>query len=337
MGSKISGKLVRNMISNVVRTKLGKEPIKPIFVTYYTNISCNAACTYCNYVTNGATKNQSRLSTDKTLQLMGIVKKSVPNIYFTGGEPLLRPDIEEVTRGTKDLGFKIIGLNSNMSLIDKRQGLLDDITQLVASYDTNSIEKNSQLWGVTKKFAERVKENIVTCAGLQDEKDYTMTLNCVVTPDSIPEAHDVLDFCKEHGIQFAIVPAELKGGQFNPELKDNPKYKELISRVLDEKRGGAPVFGSRKYFETISEFKDFRCFPLLTPHIDHEGHLHYPCQTLGKRTSSSILELGSLEKAIEQGEEEHGGIPSCGNICHKACYIGPSIVVQNPFRAMDSL
>ena len=164
-----------------------------------------------------------------------------------------------------------------------------------------------------------------------------MTLNCVVTPDSISGAYNVLSFCKEHGIRFAIVPAEDNGGQINPHLKDNPQYKELISKVKDEKKEGAPVFGSKKYLDIISEFKYFRCFPLLTPHIDHKGYLHYPCQQSGKRTSSSIIELGSLEKAIKQGEKEYGEVPSCGNICHKACYIGPSLVVQNPLRAIESL
>ena len=221
MPLRLSYNLFRNYVDGFINVKLKRDPLKPLFFTVYTNLLCNLNCVYCDYAQNGHTRKfDGQLDTEYMFKLLKIIRKSCSNIYFTGGEPLLRKDIIEILKKSKELKFKSIVINTNMSLIHKKLEVLDYITDLVASFDIVDEEKNSKLLGVSKTVAYQVKENIIACAKLQKKKNFNMTINCVVTNETISESYRVLEFCINHKIKFAIVPAESQNGEINKDLID---------------------------------------------------------------------------------------------------------------------
>ena len=331
MPNELSYKLLINYFKNFIKIRFKKTPVlEPLFFTFYNTLRCNFSCSYCDFAEGKKGKDSfPELDTQETKNLLKIIRQACPNIYFTGGEPLLRNDIADIVKYCKQTGFKSISINTNMSLIHRRIEVLDSITNLIASFDVMDENICKEIYGISLTVAKQVKDNIIHCARLQKEKNFIMTINCVVIPETVRYVKDVMNFCFEHSMRFAIVPAELEGGEINNRLFNNKEYQDLIRDIIQAKKDGKPVFGSKKYLETILHFNPFECYPTLTPHIYPNGDLFYPCEPLLK-VGGNILAAGSYKTALISGMEKFGSLPFCKNKCYKACYIEPSIFIKNP-------
>ncbi len=331
MSSRLSLKLLENYVKNVFLMKTQKNPLlNPLFFTHYITLNCNFSCSYCGFAQNGDTKRKypGQLGTKDTLKLLDIIKKESSDIYFTGGEPTIRPDIVDILKYCKEIGFNT-SVNTNMSLIHRKIEVLDYTDNLVASLDMLDEKRYSKTLGVSENIVKQVKQNILDSSKIQKEKKFKMTVNCVVTRDTINDARKVMDFCFDNNINFAIVPAELDDGGINYNLKNNLDYQKLIKEIISVKESGKPVFGTKRFLDTILDFKRFDCYPETIPHIYPNGDLMYPCQPLLK-IGANLLEEGSYKKALKEGIRKHGLPPRCKDKCHKACYIEPPIFIKNP-------
>jgi len=91
---------------------------------------CNLTCKHC-YATSADKDFPGELSTEQVFGVMDDLKAfGVPVLILSGGEPLMRPDIFDISRRAKDMGF-YVGLSSNGTLITA-----DNIRQIVdVGYD----------------------------------------------------------------------------------------------------------------------------------------------------------------------------------------------------------
>jgi MoaA/NifB/PqqE/SkfB family radical SAM enzyme len=211
--------------------------------------------------------------------------------------------------------------------------VLDYIDNLIISLFAVKPEKYSELTQMAREMFEIAKKNILTANELKKKKGFDLTINCVVTKDSIKDVEDVMDFCFEHNINFAIAPAII--GFYAEKALDCEEYRHLIDKLIEYKKQGKPVFNSYNYLKIIRDFKEFKCHPLLTPHVYPDGSLFYPCQLLKK--SVNLLEFGDYWKAVRAAREKFGPVPSCDNRCHMSCYTEPSIVAGNPINLIKML
>lgn len=79
---------------------------------------CNLTCKHC-YSLSADTDFAGELSTEEVFTVMDDLRAfRVPVLILSGGEPLLRPDIFDVARRAKAMGF-YVGLSSNGTLIDR--------------------------------------------------------------------------------------------------------------------------------------------------------------------------------------------------------------------------
>ncbi len=79
---------------------------------------CNLNCKHC-YSLSADVDFPGELSTEEVFAVMDDLKAfGVPVLILSGGEPLLRPDIFDISRRAKGLGF-YVGLSSNGTLIDR--------------------------------------------------------------------------------------------------------------------------------------------------------------------------------------------------------------------------
>lgn len=77
---------------------------------------CNLTCQHC-YSISADKDFPGELSTDEVFTVMDDLKAfRVPVLILSGGEPLLRPDIFDIARRAKSMGF-YVGLSSNGTLI----------------------------------------------------------------------------------------------------------------------------------------------------------------------------------------------------------------------------
>src|SRR3990172_911717 len=98
---------------------------------------CNLACKHC-YSISADTNFPGELSTAEVFEVMDDLKRfHVPVLILSGGEPLLRPDIFEISARAKDMGF-YVGLSTNGTLIDESN--IAQITKINYNYVGISID-----------------------------------------------------------------------------------------------------------------------------------------------------------------------------------------------------
>src|SRR3982074_1057886 len=76
------------------RKVLGTKVVAPYAVTFYVTHKCNLACSYCTQKEPDVFSEE--LPTATTIGLLRRIRKETDSIVITGGEPTLRPDVEEL-------------------------------------------------------------------------------------------------------------------------------------------------------------------------------------------------------------------------------------------------
>ncbi len=98
---------------------------------------CNLTCKHC-YATSADKDFPGELSTQQVYDVMDNLKVfGVPVLILSGGEPLMRPDIFDISHRAKDMGF-YVGLSSNGTLIDEKN--INDIVNVGYNYVGISID-----------------------------------------------------------------------------------------------------------------------------------------------------------------------------------------------------
>jgi hypothetical protein len=205
---------------------------------------------------------------------------------------------------------------------------------LAVSLDTLESGKGDTLLGASGAHA-RVLRNLDLAAGLRRTHRFSLCVIACILPDTIDDAHAVLDYALERGIGFAPAPASA-GTTPVAGLAGNPSYVALIDRLIDLKRAGHPILGSRVLLEGLRQFRGYRCLPTLLARVKPDGDLLYPCS---KRftTAGNLIETGDYDRAVAEGVCRYGRIGHCAHHCHDGCYMDYSLLVQKPFRLLEEL
>ncbi len=109
-------------LSQFMREVLHPTPLKPTrkpaapVVIWNLIRRCNLTCKHC-YATSADTDFPGELNTEKIYEVMDDLKSfGVSVLILSGGEPLMHPDIFEISKHAKEMGF-YVGLSSNGTLI----------------------------------------------------------------------------------------------------------------------------------------------------------------------------------------------------------------------------
>jgi len=106
---------MRELISPSPETR-ARAPSGPVVIWNLIR-RCNLTCKHC-YSISADRDFPGELDTDEVFTVMDDLRSfAVPVLILSGGEPLLRPDIFEISRRAKAMGF-YVGLSTNGTLID---------------------------------------------------------------------------------------------------------------------------------------------------------------------------------------------------------------------------
>ena len=95
----------------------GSRPFNGPVVVWNLIRRCNLTCRHC-YSASSDKSFQGELTADEVFRVMAELRDfGVPALILSGGEPLLRPDLFDIARRAKTLGF-YLGLSSNGTLMD---------------------------------------------------------------------------------------------------------------------------------------------------------------------------------------------------------------------------
>lgn len=317
---------------NLASIARGRQPERPLLFSYYLTHRCPMNCRYCSDGDGNPFKTTAvpELDTEAAKRLITILSKSADTLDVTGGEPMMRPDLEEILDHTRRQGMRSV-LNTKGIGLASRPGLMQT-NVLVLSIDSLRSEKLAQLHGCTLQMAGQVLEALNFALTTRSRTKTQVVLSAVATPDNLEDIAEVLDFAVGHRLGFHLSP-QIEGVRVNPALLASEAYLRLIGAVIKKKRAGDGVLGIREYLEGIRDFQPFRCHPLLMPVIRPDGKLVYPCLERPV-TQVSILESGSYREALRRARAEYGPLPQCQDCCHIFCHMALSLLQRRPLQAL---
>lgn len=242
-------KIVKSgLLFNLLRTIFFKTAY-PTVVSWSLTNRCNQHCLYCRLWT----KETPELETQKILNTINrLFSSGVHYVIFTGGEPLLRDDIEEILDYAHRKGM-YVALNTNARLLKQKIGCLKNLEELRLSLDgperINDYLKREGSFRCTVQAIELAKKRKIPAS-----------LTAVLSRDNLDWIDFLLTFAKEHKLKIGFQPASLtylgadEPNPFSPTLS---RYKRAISYLIKCKlKGNKCIINSITGLRHIYHFPD---------------------------------------------------------------------------------
>ncbi len=333
-----------NYALNLARMAVAATTMRPLVVSYCVTTYCNLNCVYCEDF--GARRNAEQpapLSLDVAKRLLAVIRQGTSSLIVTGGEPLLYPDLPALLAyASRDLRFRHITLLTNAALLRERLDVLPLLDRLMVSVDATSPALWDQTIRAEPGLAQTILDNVATVAQRQKADGFRLTLNCVVTPETLAQVESVLDWCIAHKALFSFSP-QLVNNWPRYELLVSEDYRRFVERMIARKRQGAPILGSMAYLQMLWNFDPYACYPMLAPRVMPGGGLAYPCRPIEREGDAhggrdvNLLETGDWNKAVQRAMAVYGAPPSMCGSCYQQCYVEPSLMQARPWALLAEL
>jgi radical SAM protein with 4Fe4S-binding SPASM domain len=209
--------------------KLASER-RPI-VVWNISRACNLKCVHC-YNDSGASKADDELSTEEAkVVLDDLADFGVPSVLFSGGEPLMRPDLFELIEYAGGHGVRTV-ISTNGTLITT--DLAKKIKQHGVSYVGISLdgvgEINDKFRGVPGAF-DRAVAGIKNC----QDAGVRIGLRLTLTKRNVQDLEGLFDFFDAENIERAcfyhFVPSG-RGGEMASEDLTHAQSREAVETIL---------------------------------------------------------------------------------------------------------
>lgn len=313
-----------NYLANLwIRSVKRSNIVRPYSAIFYATHKCNLDCSYCTQKNPEVFSEE--LDTEKAIRVLHAIRRGVDTILFTGGEPLIRPDIVELVRAARRAArFLDVVLVTNGVLLDAQRGILDHLTGLIVSLDAITPDPDGRL--SKSSVVKKVVANLELARSVMPAR--AITISCVLEEWNIGEAERILEYCTEQGFIFAVQSAQ-NGLHPNFALLHNARYRAFVDRLVQLRiERKAPINGSPKLLRTLLEFREFHCYPTMFPRVYPNGDVFYPCEPL-RKIAGNLLEDGSFAKIFERGRRLYGEIPACKSICYLFGNVVSSFYVED--------
>ena len=291
----------------------------PILCNYYVTYRCNASCSFCDIW-----EKPSPYITLENFEenLIDLKRLGVKVIDFTGGEPLLHRQLDDLLRISKEHGM-ITTVTSNGLLYPKYaerlRGLID---MLHFSLDSPDAEEHNISRGV--KCFDKVMESIQIAKGFGERPDIIFT----VMEDNVGKIRQLWeDICIPNDLLLIL----------NPVFEYNGVGGNLTKSALDEMMWWAKqknVYLNEAFVQLRldggNRVEDPVCKAASTTIvISPENKLVLPCYHLGLKDFPIVGHLFELYHSdeVQKLVALEGKLPACEG-CAINCYMQPSFAVE---------
>jgi len=227
----------------------------PLWLLAELTYDCPLHCPYCSNPTEmGDIKDE--LSTQQWLKVftqaraMGAVQ-----LGFSGGEPLLRKDLEILVKHARELGFYTNLITSGIGLTEKRIAKLKQagLDHIQISFQGADPEVNDAIAGRGNAYQQKFK-----MAQSVKDQGYPMVLNFVISKQNISQIADILRLsCELKADYVELATAQYYGWAFDNRDHLLPSQEQLIdaeqtvNQFRDQQQGKGPqfIFVTPDYYE----------------------------------------------------------------------------------------
>lgn len=213
-------------LSHYMRELIDPTPLKPArkpaapVVIWNLIRRCNLTCKHC-YTTSTDINFPNELSTPKIYTVMDDLKTfKVPVLILSGGEPLLHPDIFDISRRAKDMGF-YVALSTNGTKISADN--IDEIADINYQYigvSLDGIKDTHDRFRRVKGSFDQALHGIHLCL----EKGIKVGLRFTLTQDNAHDFPALLQLMDDHNIDKFYLSHLNYGGRGNKNRKDDAHF-----------------------------------------------------------------------------------------------------------------
>ncbi len=251
---------------------------------------CNMRCIYCHH--EGETSPGEEMSKETVVRVVKAgADLGIRSVKFTGGEPLMRSDLEDILNELP--GHLDLSLTTNGTLLAGRAASLAEagLDRLNVSLDALNPRIYSEITGGTKKDLGRVVE------GIRSARDAGLTpikLNMVVLRENQDGVDELIEFARDEGailqlIELLDLEGRCLGGDLLGIEKDLERRSDrIVTRDLHRRR---------KYFLDGAEVEVVRpidntefCANCTRLRVTSDGKLK-PCLL----RNDNLVEMGSAD------------------------------------------
>jgi len=174
------------------------RPSRPLWFLAELTYRCPLHCAFCSNPVDFA-RQEAELDTGTWCDLISQARElGAAQIGFSGGEPLLRDDLETLVAHARRLGFYTNLITSGIGLNETRIALLKDagLDHIQLSFQDSTRELNDFV-SSTRTF--ELKQRV---ARLIKQHGYPMVLNCVLHRYNLPHIAQIIDMALEMGAEY---------------------------------------------------------------------------------------------------------------------------------------
>ncbi|WP_168122878.1 pyrroloquinoline quinone biosynthesis protein PqqE [Paenibacillus sp. HB172176] len=156
---------------------------------------CPLHCPYCSNPIE-LQKKESELPTDVWLRILKQASElGVAQVHFTGGEPLLRPDLERLVRHARELDLYVNLITSGVGLTKKRAVQLSTagLDSIQLSVQAASAELADTIAGIKAHELKRQAAHIIHDSGL------ALNMNVVLHRANLHQIEEIIELCHSWG------------------------------------------------------------------------------------------------------------------------------------------
>jgi pyrroloquinoline quinone biosynthesis protein E len=231
------------------------QPGPPLWLLAEVTYACPLHCPYCSNPTELGDKadeidTQTWLDTLSQARELGAVQ-----LGFSGGEPLLRQDLEIMVKHASDLGFYTNLITSGIGLTEKRIKALKEagLAHIQLSFQGASPDINDLVGQRKHSFEHKQK-----IARLVKQYDYPMVLNFCITATNIHEIQEILELATELNADFVELAtvqyygwAYLNRDELLPTKAQLEEAEAKVNAYRDAQKNGPKfIFVTPDYYET---------------------------------------------------------------------------------------
>jgi len=178
--------------------ELNTRPSNPLWMLAELTYRCPLHCIYCSNPVE-YTRYQNELSTDAWIRVLREGRElGLVQLGFSGGEPLVREDLELMVREAHALGYYINLITSGVGLTERRiaELRLSGLDHIQLSLQDSTRELNDFL-SHTRTFELKTR-----IARLIKEQGYPMVLNVVLHRQNLDHIEQILSMAEQMGAEY---------------------------------------------------------------------------------------------------------------------------------------
>ncbi|PMR77420.1 heme d1 biosynthesis radical SAM protein NirJ [Billgrantia endophytica] len=207
---------------------------------------CNLTCKHC-YTVSADIDFKGELNTEEAFTVLDDLKRfRVPALILSGGEPLMRPDIFDISHRAKELGI-YTGLSTNGTLINER-----NITRIAAcgyDYVGISIDGLEEMHDDFRRRKGAFRESM-HAVKLCKEHGIKVGLRFTLTQQNYEQLSDILALIDAHDVDKFYLSHLNYGGRGHRHRKQDAWYRmtrDAMTRLFDHCRSELERGVEREY------------------------------------------------------------------------------------------